>query len=139
MNNKSKDKKKINDKIKFIIMIVLVSIIRFVLTSQSSIYVFGSKYDDLLVIKRAKSIIKGNWLGSYNHLTLVKGIGFEIFLVIFNFLKISFVNAQSIMYILACIYFIYAIRNLIKSKKFLLVIYVLMLFNPISLGFETFQ
>lgn len=136
---KIKFKDKLSDKSKFILLILLVSIIRIILTNKSSLYFFNSEYDDYLVLARAQQIVNGNWLGQYNYLTLVKGIGFELFLILFNFLKISFLSAQSIMYTLACIYFLYAIRNLVKSKKTLFIIYLLMLFNPVSLGYDTFQ
>lgn len=141
MKNK-KVKIKFSDKEKvalFIIFIVFFTLLRCILTSQSSINIFYSEYDDLLVIERARNMSYGNWLGEYNHLTLVKGIGFEIFLVIFNFLNISFLNAQNLMYILACLYFVYAIRNSIKNKFYILIIYILMIFNPISFASNTFQ
>ena len=139
MNKKEMESKKTNVDIKLLIIFIIITVIKFIVASQSSIYISISEYDDWLVINRAQSIIDGQWLGNYTHLTLVKGIGFEIFLCVFNFLKISFVSAQAIMYIVACIYFIYAIRNIVKSKKVLLCIYFFMLFNPISIGFDTFQ
>ena len=129
-------KKKINI---FIVFIIIASLVRLVLTSKIPIYIYNSTHDDFLVIQRAMSICDGRWLGDYSNLTLVKGIGFELFLVIFNSLKISYVTAQSIMYILANLYFIYSIRNVIKSKVYLGIIYVFMLFNPISLSYSTFQ
>lgn len=129
-------KKKINF---FIVFIIIASVLRIILTSEIPIYIHNSTHDDLLVIQRAMSICDGKWLGDYTNLTLVKGIGFELFLVFFNLLRISYVNAQSIMYILANLYFIYSIRNIIKSKIYLGIIYVLMLFNPISLSYSTFQ
>ena len=89
---KIKFKDKLSDKSKFILLILLVSIIRIILTNKSSLYFFNSEYDDYLVLARAQQIVNGNWLGQYNYLTLVKGIGFELFLILFNFLKISFLR-----------------------------------------------
>lgn len=50
---------------------------------------YGATHDDLLMVKMARSIIDGNWVGSYDelgHIVLSKPAGYPIFLALSSFL-----------------------------------------------------
>ena len=136
-------KNKIIDFIKkhyFVLIIVLISIIRFYIVSPLPLSGYPKQvYDDALMVKLSKSIIEGHWLGTYDNNTLVKGVGFPAFLAILKFLNIPYLFGMNILYILACIYFIYVVKDDIKSKFLQILIFIIMLFNPISYAEYTFQ
>ena len=124
----------------FIICILIFTIIRLVLTASIPITGFPSQvYDDDLMVKMAESIRSGNWLGEYDSNTLVKGPFFPFLLALINYIGLSYINVMNIIYIIACAYFIYTIKNLFKSKISLLIIYILLIFNPVSYASWTLQ
>ena len=85
-----------------------------------------------MFVKEALSILDNRWLGPYDDITLSKGIFGILFLVSANILGISYLTFSQIFYFLACISVIHMLNNFIKNKKILLIIYLVLLFNPIS-------
>ena len=136
-------KNKFKDFIKrhyFFLFIVLISIIRFYIVAPLPLSAYPKQvYDDALMVKLSKSIIEGHWLGAYDNNTLIKGVGFPVFIAILKFLNIPYLFGMNILYILACIYFIYIFKDEFKNKFLRVLIFIIMLFNPISYAEYTFQ
>lgn len=124
----------------FIIIISIITILRYLLVCDLPVLanaILGA--DDALMIKQAATIIDGQWLGQYSETTLLKGVAFPLFLAICYFLKIRYISAITILYIIACLAMIFVINKFIKSKVALLIIYVLLLFNPIMFSAQIMQ
>lgn len=123
----------------FIWLIVLFfSLFKLFLLSGQQLYALGyAAYDDRLFVDLANNLLKLNWLGEYGKLTLVKGPGYPIWIA-FNFiLGIPLLFSQNLLYILACIALILALRPLFSKKYYLLlIIFLLLLFNPTSFSSE---
>ncbi len=92
--------------------------------------------DDQLQVHQAKSIMEGNWLGTYGYNTLLKGPVFPLFLALIATFKIPYIFSITVAYIIACCFFIYSIKDVIKNKLALLIIFVCMLFNPIMFSYD---
>lgn len=123
-----------------IIFITFFTLIRILLTYNIPITAFPSQtYDDDMMVNMAINIRAGEWLGTYTSNTLVKGPFFPFLLAVINLLGFSYINTMNIIYVLACIYFIYTIKDIFKSKISLGFIYLLLLFNPVSFAFWTLQ
>lgn len=121
-------------------ILVIITLIRFSLSyNLPSFYISNLKYDDKLMINQFTSIISGNYLGDYNNYTLIKGFIFPIILSVFKFTKISYSVLFTFIYILSCIYFTLSLKGIIKNKKILILIYIILLFNPISYSSDLFQ
>ena len=128
------------DKHWFILIIIVVTLLRIILSSSlPSFYIKNLQYDDKLMIDELTSLSEGNYLGEYNDITLVKGIAFPISLYIANILNVSYSMFFTILYVAASIYFILALKRIIKDKKLLIIIYIFVLFNPVSYSSELFQ
>lgn len=114
-------------------MAVLATILRIMLTNGLMVYfVPGTQYDDIMQISKAFSIIKGNWLGEYGSMTLVKGVGYPLIVAIFNFLNIPYILGFHIIYIVGCIIFAWAIYPIVRNEIVCLLAYLFVLFNPIA-------
>lgn len=87
-------------------------------------------YDDGLQAKLAKSIASGHWLGDYTPITLAKGIIYPLWLAVLHMLHIPLWVGDALLYILASIATIFAIRTIMVNRWQLLFIYILLLFNP---------
>ena len=106
----------------FIIVIIGLCIVRFLISYKLPSYILSNlTFDDLLVTRQLLSLIKGNYLGDYSVYTLVKGIIYPLILYYARLLKISYSALLTILYILSCIYFLTALRNIIKNKIWLLI------------------
>jgi len=95
--------------------------------------------DDGLMVYLAESLKNGQWLGNYQRLTLVKGIGYPLFLVLSNLLPFHYLSISSIFYTISVICMVYAVKPLFKTYKSLGVLYTVLLFCPVAAALVTFQ
>jgi hypothetical protein len=86
--------------------------------------------DDQLFMNNAIALLSGRWLGNYSETTLVKGIGYPLFLVINNALGTPIAIGQSAIYVLACIYFSFIIFKIARSQAVFVVLLVIFLIAP---------
>ena len=130
---------KFSNKRLFWLLIVLLSLIRFLISYKlPSFYLASFNYDDLLMVSRLTHFINRS-ISLYNDYTLIKGIIYPIILFISYILKMSYSVMFSMIYILSSLVFILSMKKVINNKIILLLIYVLLLFNPISYSSELFQ
>lgn len=118
-----------------------LAIIRQIVISHLPIIVYnvGGTCDDALMVNTALSIMSRQWLGTYNWITLVKGVGFPAFLSVVNFLGIDYISASAAFYALSCSVFVFGMSPLFKRKSIPFVVYAVLLFNPVSCAADTLQ
>lgn len=127
-------------KYKWYILLITLSIVKIIICANLPMfYINGTKYDDLLMLSLEESIRDGKWLGKYNDTNLTKGIFFPLLLSFFNLINLPTSVGLSLIYVLACVVFCFIIRNEFTNKKILYLLYILLLFNPISFSSETFE
>lgn len=119
-------------KYKWLIIIILICIIKIIFTSVQDINAnISLLYDDVLIVKEADGIISGNWLGEYNCLTLVKGAFAPLFIAFLNIIQVPFLIGQEIIYDISIIFLTLVLSKKIENKKILVIISIILLFNPI--------
>ena len=127
-------------KYKWYIFLIILSIVKIIICANLPMfYINGTKYDDLLMLNLEESIRDGKWLGKYNDTNLTKGIFFPLLLSFFNLINLPTSVGLSLIYVLSCVIFCFIIRNEFTNKKILYLLYILLLFNPISFSSETFE
>lgn len=132
--------KKILKKYGFIIAIIVFAILKQLLVANIPITPYPNQaYDDNMMVEMSKNIRAGNWLGEYNSNVLVKGPVFPIILAVINYLGLSYIGTMNFIYTLSCIFFVYTLRRVLKTKKSLLIVYLVLLFNPVSYAVWTLQ
>ena len=94
-----------------------------------SIYT-GAGHDDALFWGNAYKIVNGNWLGTYNHLTLAKGPGFPLFLAANAVIGTPVTLLSALFYLFACGITANTLRGLGLNKYFVLTIFIVILFHP---------
>lgn len=78
----------------------VLALIRIWLTvNQPLKAVGGALHDDQLFIDQAASIVDGQWLGPYNHLTLIKGPGYPLWIAAMYQLGVPLVLSQHLLYV----------------------------------------
>ena len=116
----------------FIIAIIIVFLIKLFIVNGQILNIKGYSHDDGLFVSSAESILNNNWLGTYNDRTLSKGVSGILFIALSSKLKIPFLLAEQILYFITCISIIIMLKNIIKNKKILFLIFAILLMNPIS-------
>ena len=125
---------------KMIIIVSIITLIRFLISYKlPSFYIYNLVYDDNLMIFQLTNLLKGKYLGNYSDFTLIKGIMFPLSLFISKCIHMNFSTFFTILYILSCMYFTKGLEKIIKNKKVLIIVYMVLLFNPISYSSELFQ
>ena len=124
----------------FILTLILISLIRFIYTlNLPNFYLSNLTYDDALVVKLLKFLKANKYLGPYSKLTLIKGPFFVFVSFIINLYKVNYCNVFTILYILVSLYVVVSLKEIIKNKKFLVIIYLVLLFNPATYSQDLFQ
>ena len=65
-----------------LIICVALSVLSLSLNWKSSIFTLGGPHDSLRYIGMAETILKGEWLGVYNHMTLIRSPVYSLALVL---------------------------------------------------------
>lgn len=111
---------------------VALTVFKLWLTRSQPVFAIGNaSLDDRLVLELAQSLVRGEWLGSYNEGTLAKGAGYSLFIALAFYLGVPLGLAQQGLYALACALFSRALKPVGNSFTQLLV-YLTLLWNPMS-------
>ena len=124
-------------KYRLILLLILLLIVKIQIVKVQPIKEgYTLIYDDQLMVEQANSIVSGKWLGDYNSKTLVKGVFTPLFIALTYILNIPFLIGKEIFYGIACITFIISISKNIKNKICLILMYLIILFNPIEYSMQ---
>ena len=122
------------------IIAIIISLARFLFTYKlPSFYLSNMNYDDRLMVDQTISLLKGRYLGRFGYDTLIKGPIFPFLLFLIKLYKLNHSSAFTFLYIISCLFFINSLKNIIKDKKYLLLIYLILLFNPVTYSQDLFQ
>ena len=101
------------------------------LVSAQPIIAMGwASLDDRLFLNLADSLLDGSWLGSFNELTLAKGCFYPIWIALIARLGIPLLLSQHLLYLLAVLALVGAVRPMGYGPWRLLVLGALLWFNP---------
>lgn len=123
----------------FLILVLLGAGKQFLVYNLPIMAVPRGIHDDWIMVHMADALRNGQWLGEYNDLTLTKGMFFPLYLAVINFLHLSYLNVTALLYTVSCMLFVYALRPLLKKDWACLVLYLVLLWNPVSYSVQAFQ
>ena len=88
-------------KICIALMLAILTIVRIIISLKIPLFMQGDAgADDYLYVRYAKSLLEGNYLGTFDGYTLVKSISYAIYLYINNILGMPYRLALILFYIL---------------------------------------
>ncbi len=112
---------------------LIITAVKLWLTRAQPVYAIGgAAHDDRLFLLLAESLIKGEWLGAYNQMTLAKGPFYSIWIAGLYWLGIPLGLGVQLAYAGACALLTSACRPAIRSAGLLFAIYAFLLWNPMS-------
>ncbi|WP_424139397.1 hypothetical protein [Roseomonas chloroacetimidivorans] len=95
------------------------------------VHAIGSaEADDALFIRLARSLLAGDWLGSYDNLTLAKGMFYPLFIATSSFLSIPLRVAEQACYLGASALAAVFVLRCTGRRWLSLVIFAVLAFNP---------
>ncbi len=97
-----------------------------------TLYPETSMLDDMLMVRAARSILDGQWLGAYNYLTIGKHMLFAVWLALISKLGISYLLAGQLLYMAACFALVQSLAPLLRRRLLRLGFLGWILFNPAS-------
>ncbi len=87
-------------------------------------------HDDLYFAKAAEHLLRGQWLGPYDNMTLIKAPFYPFFLVGSFLTGLPLLLNETILYLLSCLVLFLALSPLIKSRWWRLLLFAVMLYIP---------
>lgn len=131
----SKQRKVNYPKESLLFWILFISIIAFrvlLITGIPKMFIYGP-LDDLFFPRAAHFILQGQWMGPYNHLTLIKSPFYSFFLIGSLLTGLPLFLNETLFFIGSTIVLFFAIKPLVKNHWWRLIGFVLVLFIPQSL------
>lgn len=123
-----------------VIIISLLVFIRLALSSRLPPYIISSGvHDDAWCTTRAMYLLEGQWMGPYDQYTLIKGVFAPLLMACSKLIGFSYMDICTYLYCFSCCIFIVALSPVIKSWFLRILIFTVLLFNPITYAMETFQ
>lgn len=117
-------------------MTVLIAV-KLLLTGGLFIWVLGKgTHDDGLMVNMSWNLLNGNWLGAYDQVRMIKGITFPVFLALNHLTGIPYITMLVLLYGLACVVFVKALEELIKSRFVRGILFTVLLFAPVNVGYS---
>lgn len=92
----------------------------------------GSHHDDLWFLQKARSILDGQWMGGYDHLTLIKGPVYPLWIALTASIGVPLLFAQQLLYAAACVAARGAVAPAMPSAAARAAMFVVLLFNPMT-------
>lgn len=118
----------------FVFVLVAAGLIKLWLLAGTEIQALPwAAHDDGLYVTEAQNILNGTWLGNYTPKTLIKVPFFPVFIAVCHIVSVPLPVAQELLYIGSCLLMLLALRPAFTSYLSLLVIYLPLLFCPITL------
>ena len=115
---------------KIIVIFLFIVLIRLWLVDTFQLMATDTPHDDYLFIKTAGHILNGEWLGPYNHLTLIKGPVYPLFIAFSYLLGMPLLFSEQIFYSIACFIAIYSLKPICNNKYIFIISFIFILFNP---------
>lgn len=110
-----------------------MTLFRLWLTASQTLHAIGgATHDDRLFLNLAASLLRGEWLGPYNNLTLAKGPFYSLWIALVFLLGVPLMQAQQLLYTGACALTTRAFAPVIRSGWARCGLYALLLWNPMS-------
>lgn len=108
--------------------------VKLVLSGAQQMYLDpeGAKLDDMFMYNAALSIAKGEWLGSYNWLTLSKHSFFALWLAVLHWLGIPYLLGGQLLWAGASLAAAFSVLPVLKKRWAGLALFAVLLFSPSS-------
>lgn len=114
--------------------IVLLLIAAFSIWIRAAFPVYAiatATYDDQLFIRMARYLEAGQWLGSYDSLTLAKGMFYPLFIVLAFWTSIPLKITEQVVYLGASALTAGLVRRQLGDRRLSLVLFAILAFNPV--------
>lgn len=124
----------------FIITILVLSVVKLLMLRGLVIYpLVSAGCDDALLTSWALNLLGGKWTGPFSCYIFTKEVGFSIYLAVIHRLRLPYIMATNLLYILGSLILLYAISHVVKKKWVLCIIYAVTLFHPVMTAINTGQ
>ncbi|MEA9393431.1 hypothetical protein SJI19_23350 [Acerihabitans sp. TG2] len=90
-----------------------------------------SYFDDLLFQKLARYLLRNDWLGPYNNVTLAKGMFYPAFIAVTSIIGLPLKIAEHILYLFGSIFVSCYVCRITKNRLLGLIIFAFLAFNPV--------
>ena len=112
---------------------LLVTAAKLWLTRGQPVYALANAgHDDRLFVELAGHLLRGDWLGPYDQLTLAKGPMYSIWIALVALLHLPLYFAQHLLYAASCALLVRACAPALPSAAARFGGYMLLLWNPMS-------
>lgn len=123
----------------FWLSLVLLITVKLVLISGEAVQMIYAPHDDGLYVSRAFHLLLDGSFGPYDSRLLIKLPGISLWLAGARLLGVPYLLSINILYVLAGIYLILALRRCGFNRALLVGVFALYLFNPVTLDPQWFR
>ena len=115
-----------------LIICVALSVLSLSLNWKSSIFALGGPHDSLRYIGMAETLLRGEWFGEYNHMTLIRSPVYSLALAVNSLAGWRLHLFQHSIYLISILLLVAALRTVHVAKWRALIICLLCVFHPVT-------
>ena len=115
-----------------LVALALVAVKLWLVSAQPLRALGDAGFDDALFIQLAHALLQGEWLGSYNNLTLARGPGYPLWIAFVSSLGLPLLTAQHLLYAFSCAMAAVAAAGWWPRRLPRLALFALLLANPMT-------
>ncbi|HVT71769.1 MAG TPA: hypothetical protein VHD61_01425 [Lacunisphaera sp.] len=112
--------------------VALVALKLWLVAGHTVLAVGFAEYDDMLFLRLAHHLLRGEWLGPYSQLTLAKGPMYSLFIAGVFLTGVPLFFAQHVLYAVSAATLGRALRPLVPRAGARFAIFAVVLFNPVT-------
>lgn len=116
----------------FVCVLLILGFIRYWMAVNTNYMIAQGPHDDELAIHQGRSLLDGNWLGTYNQYTLIKGIVYPVFVALVKLLGFTYGQGMGILIVASGLIMVGMLKKINANRVFLLLAYGFVIFLPIG-------
>lgn len=117
----------------YILAVIVLTLAKLWLIHNEEIIARVMIYDQSWFINAADHIIKGEWLGPYDKMTLIRQPGYPLWIWLVNLTGIPLRLATESLFLFSCFVFASSLKKAGLPTWLCLLIYLLMIFHPVTI------
>ena len=107
------------------------------LRSQHIFAISNAHHDDGLFMKLATHVVRGEWFGPYDQLTLSKGPAYPLFIAVNFWAGLPLALTQQLLYVAGCVAVVWALKPVIQAGWARFLAFSFLVYNPLTYEGET--
>lgn len=116
-----------------LLILFLLTVLRIWISYNTPVILYTDQtHDDVCLMRMTANLLQGNWLGSYDQYTLMKGITYSLFCSFCGITRIPYTILLSVLNVASAYVLVRSLRFILTCIYVQYVLYIFLIYSPIT-------